>query len=108
MCSADRNETTRDKHVFQDSKGPHVGSLWGSQAPGEKDGEDCRMPSAHSIIDNFSYRSIRSTHVITRTRGFLLTDMREEVDQNNCTILIADSEKPPLLSRSPFLHIPSK
>lgn len=68
--------------------------------------ENCRAPPTHLLMDSFSYRSTRSTDVITRTRGFLLTDMRGEMDQNSCTTLIADSKKPPLPSRSPFLHTP--
>lgn len=34
------------------------------------------MSPAHPIIDTLGYRSTRSMNVITRTRGFLLTDVR--------------------------------
>lgn len=88
---------------FKVPKGLRGSSRWGVRFPGGG------MPFAYPIFDTLGYRSTRSTNVITRTRRFLLTDMmRGEVDQNNCTTLIADSEKPPLLSWSSFLHTPSK
>lgn len=87
---------------FKVPKGLHGSSRWGVRFPGRG------MPFAHPIFDTLGYKSTWSTNVITRIRRFLLTDMRGEVDQNNCTTLIADSEKPPLLSWSSFLHTPSK
>lgn len=64
-------------------------------------GRGFRMSHVHSVIDTLGYRSTGSTNVMTRTRGFLITDMMGEVDQNSHTALIKDSEKPLLFYGAP-------
>lgn len=76
MCGADINENASNKWVFQSSQGTGWGLIVGSQTPDKREGEDCIMFPAHPIIEDLDYKNARGTNVITRIRGFLLTDMR--------------------------------
>lgn len=107
MRSADINEKASDKWVFQSSQGTGWGLIVGSQTPKKREGEDHRMFPAHPIIDN-SVIKHQKYKCNNQNQRLPAHGYEGEMDQNNLTALIVDSEKPPLLSWSPFLHTRSK